>query len=74
MAIIINEEDSERRKRLARFYARRERYEKAFRAMGMMPIYYEVTEMEKKLAIRFDRKKFFDEVRNPKKCIIIENI
>lgn len=67
----INDEDSERRQRIARFYARRERYQKAFHEMGMLPIYWEVKKMEANLHIYFDRNKFFDEVRNPVKCLII---
>ena len=74
MAIIINEEDSERRQRIARFYARRELYRKHFHEMGMDNIFYYVRTIESYFQIRFNKKQFFDEVNNPSKCLIIEDL
>lgn len=73
MGTRTDDEDMERRRRLARFYARRERYQREFRKMGMMNIYFEVRRIEADLNIRFDRRRFFEEVNNPSKCLIIED-
>lgn len=68
----IDEDDSERRQRLARFYARRERFQKAFLELGLASILDNVVTTENKLGISFNKNKFFDEVRNPEKCLIID--
>ena len=40
----------------------------------MVNIYIEVKRIEAYLNIRFDRRRFFEEVDNPSKCLIIEDI
>lgn len=64
-------EEEEEKKRLARFYTRRERYQQAFRDLGLIPLWEEVRKMERKLNIHFDKDLFWSEVNNPHLCTII---
>lgn len=67
-----NETKLSDKQKLAIHYKRMRKYQKAFKDAKLDILCYEIKKIEVNLDIYFDKEKFFNEVRNPRLCLILD--